>query len=160
MRKSRALCRSAQFFGRNRMNLDGPSCPFCRNISRANSYQVQEPELVTWKIPLDAPSSNSRIAQLRSRVKVGDPRWSFTTRSSFPARPGAEWPRQNFSRGIRKARPCERSDGPPPILGVRSPLEVSIGHRCSAGRGVLLGYKALARRRRIHNPCSSGPAGP
>ena len=65
-----------------------------------------------------------------------------------------------LSRGARKARPCGRSDGPPPIPGGRSPLEASIGHRCSGAREDHPAYRAFGRRRRKHNPCSSGPAGP
>src|SRR5688572_21425643 len=60
--------------------------PAAWQIAIANSYQVHEPEFVAWTVPVARFATSSTSVPARSRVQVGDPRWSSTTESGSPAR--------------------------------------------------------------------------
>ena len=72
---------SAVVMGRTRSG----SRPAAATMSAANRYQVVAPWLVTWKTPGRRLTTRSRTAPARSSAKVGQPCWSSTTDSCWPA---------------------------------------------------------------------------
>ena len=69
---------SAVLMGRTRSG----SAPASANTARTKPHHVVAPLLVTWKIPGRRSSPRVTMAGARSAVKVGDPCWSSTKRSS------------------------------------------------------------------------------
>src|SRR4030081_3097175 len=88
--------------------------PDSRTISLANSYHVQSPALVTCTIPWADARQSCTSADARSRVKVGLPRWSFTTEisgrvdASFRIVAGKHLPPWPKSQDVRAMQPSGR----------------------------------------------------